>query len=1308
MDTMYPAGPASVPAQLTAPSAAYRRHAWLAMVGLLGFVTIYFALLGWFGWTAYRLLAAIVRGSSDNAVLAGGAGVCAAFLCVFMAKALVFTKRGGSDAQDMELKPADQPELFAFLHRLADEAGAPRPHRVFLSPRVNAGVFYDLSLANLIVPSKKNLEIGLALVNVLNLGELKAVLAHEFGHFAQRTMAVGRWVYIAQQIAGHIIAKRDAFDDFLRGLSRFDLRVAWIGWLLSLIVWSIRSLVEIVFRGVVLAQRALSREMEYQADLVAASLTGSDALVHALHRLGAADDAWDRALNFASREYAHKRPVLDLFAIQTRIIDNLRSVFADAEYGEPPALPAQDRERHRVFRSEMAQPPQMWSTHPANSDREHNIKRVYIACEIDPRPALSLLRDAQALKQRMSRDMLDSAEPWPFVPIETSLEHLQRDYADLALDRRFRGTYLGRSIVRECEQPGELYYGIPADADLHGSLHGLYPESHGQSLERLRELESERAVLEAMRQGHLRAPGGMLRWRGAELPAKQLPKVIAELDAELAPLRQEVREHDRRCRSVHLAAARALGGAWEAQLRGQLAVLHYADHSSANLLDANALLINTYEVVTADRRVSASELNRLIRAANELHAVLRELHEHAPQVTLDRRIADKLGAADWAQALGEFNLPPASTDNIDPWLKAIDNWVRGTNGPLVALRKAALESLLATENEVAHRLHARAAGGESAQAAGQAAEQATGQTVTTRPASAATAMPGDAVAISADAAAAAPPQYPRLLPNGNRRLQTRLGWWDRFQTADGLLPSLARVGAAGGIVGTVLFFGASLGMAKITVINGLAQAMQVRIDETTLELGPLEHRTVELAGEGRHHVVTRTADGAAVEEFDSDAGAHGAHFVYNIGGAAPLVEWTAVYGSRAEVPERKLGTPRWTSSSADYIFEQPPKQISSKGEGGTRTVLMGYAELSPVYQLELIAGEEAQAQIAALHARWDRGDSRHIGTWLAIAGKRSDFAELLAERLRRVPDDVMTLRAEQDAAQGQPAYAQVCARHRALAEQSPQSADLRYVATRCGADDEAQTRAFHDGHARWPDNGWFALASGYSRAERAEWASALPLLQQAAKMPQVGEWVAPEIARVQRAVGGESAALAGGSIESVQLEQLLAIEQGKVPAQSPYSAYVSLKRGDLAAALRIAGADADLHAQMLRLVAASDGAPRTAVAEALRLRPRDDMDDVSVWTALALATRERDDNPRLRELALRSDPREAARIVAFFDAVRGGADLAEAERALGPVTARSRGLAYSTAAIVLGGRCPQAWREGAKRLLFAAERPYFG
>ncbi|MET4728796.1 Zn-dependent protease with chaperone function [Lysobacter enzymogenes] len=1347
MDSMYPAGPASVPAQLTAPSAAYRRHAWLAMLGLLGFVAIYFALLVWFGWTAWRLFAALVQGDGGNLIGNGITGACAAFLCLFMAKALIF-KRRGAGGEDLELKPADQPELFAFLHRLADEAGAPRPHRVFLSPRVNAGVFYDLSLLNLILPSKKNLEIGLGLVNVLNLGELKAVLAHEFGHFAQRTMAVGRWVYVAQQIAAHIIAKRDAFDDFLRALSRFDLRVAWVGWILSLVVWSIRSLVEMVFRLVVLAQRALSREMEYQADLVAASLTGSDALVHALHRLGAADDAWSRTLSFANREYANQRPVADLFAVQTRIIEHLQRVFADAEYGEPPRLPDAGRDQHRVFKSELAQPPQMWSTHPANSDRERNIKRSYIACEIDTRPALELLRDAQALKERISREMIDSAEPLAPVPIADSLERVDRDFDDLALDRRFRGTYLGRSIVRDYERPDELYHSV-ADAALDAQLAGLYPAEHGDALERLRELEAERATLDALRAGHLRAPGGVVRWRGGEFPAKQLPKVLAELDAELAPLREQVRGHDRRCRSVHLAAARALGGPWEALLRGQLAVLHYADHSHADLQDANSLLVNTYEVVTADRRVSSDELNRLVASANQLHRTLDALYAHAAQVRVDSRIAARLGAADWAAALGEFRLPVADRDNIQQWLGAIDTWVRGTVGPLAALRDAALESLLATEDEVARALR----GGERGDADGMVAiAEAPAVEVSTADADAPERTGSAQASIAAvardaseqaafdqaiaervaadgddasdydadnarfarptdDAPAATPRDYTRLKPGNGRKHQTKLGWWDRFQTADGLLPSISRVAAAAGIVGAVLFVGASVGMAKLTVLNGLAQAMRVEVDGRGYDLPPLQNLTVELADGGRHHVVARTADGAVVEEFDSDGPTHASHYVYNIASAAPLVEWTAVYGPGGEVPENKLGAPRWIASSADHIFEEPPKQISTKGKGGSRRVLQGFAELPPSDQLELARDDDEKRALIAAHAHWDAGDSRYLGEWLARAAQLPDFSKLLEQRLRRAPTEVMSLRAEQEAAKGKPDYAQVCARHRALSERTPDSADLRYIAVRCAPDDDARDRAFAEGHARWPEHPWFAMAVGFDANERAQWRQALPLLQQAAKLPQMTEWMSLEAARTQRAIDGESAQAAGaGSLDSRQLKTFLAIEQGAVPRQSPTWAYVALKSGDLAAALDVSKASPEQHAHMLRMAAASDGAPAQMVQEALRQPNAAEPELASAWALAALAEREHDAGAaRLREQAMRTDPEDSAKIAAFFDSVRRGGAVSteQAERALGKINPRSRGIAYATAVVMLGRDCPRAWRDGAKRLLFAAERPYF-
>ena len=79
------------------------------------------------------------------------------------------------------------------------------PYRVFVNHEVNACVFFNQSFWSLIIPARKNLLIGLGLVNRLNLTEFKAVLAHEFGHFSQNSMRLGTYVYTANTTIGKLV-----------------------------------------------------------------------------------------------------------------------------------------------------------------------------------------------------------------------------------------------------------------------------------------------------------------------------------------------------------------------------------------------------------------------------------------------------------------------------------------------------------------------------------------------------------------------------------------------------------------------------------------------------------------------------------------------------------------------------------------------------------------------------------------------------------------------------------------------------------------------------------------------------------------------------------------------------------------------------------------------------------------------------------------------------------------------------------------------------------------------------------------------
>ncbi|MFN7143402.1 MAG: M48 family metallopeptidase, partial [Myxococcota bacterium] len=534
MNAPYPSAPAAVPPDLAKPTPSHRRHTLAAFGALVAFLLLYLGLAAWFGFTAWRL--AMGAWTSPDGFFGYVLAVPPLFLFAFLVKGLFFVRKGDiGDA--IELRPEDEPALFSFIHRVADEAGAPRPHRVFLTPDVNASVFYDLSLRNLVWPSRKNLNIGLGLVNVLTLDELKAVLAHEFGHFAQREMALGTWVYVARQAIGAVVARRDGFDRFLDGLSRVDLRLAWIGWGMRVIVWSIRVVLDTAFRGLVVLERALSREMEFQADLVSVSLCGSDSLVHGLRRIGPADDAMTRAMAFATSEGRAGRPIADLYAVQTGMLAKMRAMWNDPSLGEVPPRPEHAAAAHRVFSRGIAEVPRMWATHPPSHEREENAKARYVPSVLDPRPAWEVFADAAATRRRMTARLyaenMPEAAKAEVAPEADTRARLDEAFTRPALDPAWRGVYVGRSAVRGVRGYKDLFGPVPEDPDaVRAALDALYPDTIVETLRAWRDAESQVSQLEALQKGLLTAPGGVIRFRGRTIPRRDLAGVLAEARAD--------------------------------------------------------------------------------------------------------------------------------------------------------------------------------------------------------------------------------------------------------------------------------------------------------------------------------------------------------------------------------------------------------------------------------------------------------------------------------------------------------------------------------------------------------------------------------------------------------------------------------------------------------------------------------------------------------------------------------------------------------------------------------------------------------
>lgn len=1279
--SLLPAFPDQTPPDLTRATSRYKRHAWLALLGLVLFVGLYLGLAGWFAWTAYRCAVDLVHGGNGLADFFGGA--VSALLAIFLLKALFFIKHTGKSSEDIEITAAEQPELFAYVAALADRAKAPRPHRVFVSARVNAAVFYDLKFINLIFPSKKNLEIGLGLVSSLNLSELSAVLSHELGHFAQRSMAVGRWVYMAQQVAGQIVRTRDWLDRLLMGISNTDIRIAWVGWGLRIIVWSIRSLLETAFGLVLLAQRALGREMEFQADLVSVSLTGSDALVHALHRLGAADEAWSSAVDVAAAELSKGRAVPDLFSLQGRIVERMSVIVGEPGHGASPTLPNSGREQHRVFQQELAEPPRMWSTHPANRDREDNAKRVYVPVELDARPAWALFREPEQLRQRVTAHLFKQSDAYAkAVPIsaEAALEAVDRRYSRPFLDPRYRGVYLGRSVVLPHKKLDDVYGDVVLPEHVAAQLRGLYPEPLAADVRDLRLRAEEHDNLQALHEGFLEAPGGVIRHRGQVVQRRALAGVLAQVKSEVESVRARVQGHDRLCRAAHRSAARALGQGWEQQLYGLSALLHYAGHARANLIDARGHMANVFAVVTADGRVSSAERERLLKACSELYHALWPVFHHAPQLVLSPVVLERMVEAiadegdddkpqDWAGFLPKnFQVPAPDTNNLANWLQVIDSWIDGVLGALGLLERVSLELLLHAEAHVAHSF----LNGVD---------------------------PG-----AAPPTPRAPEKYSTLTPGQERERQKRLDWWDRFQTADGVVPTLARLVVAGGILAGVLGFGMGLAKIPVTVYNGLATRVVVEVEGAKLDLAPYGHADIDLTHAGWHSFVTKHSSGREIEHFGESV-EQGRHYVYNVAGAAPLTQWTAVYGSAAERPPLKLGAGRWMMASVDYLFEEPPSSVDTKSGGATRTVISAVPDLPAPRMLYRVEAASERQQMIVNHAEWDDASSAHVLGWIEQAEESPGAPDVVVRRLARDPEEIISLRVQQDRAT--PAQkAEVCAQQRRLAQAKPESGDLAYLDVRCQPDGPEQGAAFLAGAKRFPNSAFFALAAGYEQMQTEQWEPALDSLDRACEgVPALAEHLRLEEARVLRLLDKWRPESHTNWLEQApELAFLEALDTGK-DVEGAELGYSELAAGHLYQALEATSRDLEVSQRVLRLVAASDGAAPELIERAFALADDAGIDSHTVWPTLALAVRTK----RPYEAWLRKARELAGDKASDIDRVlkvTPESALLTSRQVTTRLTAGQRSPWLVMVAVLLQEKAPQPVREQAKRLLFAAERPY--
>lgn len=370
-------------------------RAVLAIALMLLFYVFALAIAAALGYGGFELLMFVphLRG---KAIIVGAA---VALLCLFAAAVIVWSivpRVDRFDPPGPELTRVDAPALFDEIGAIARATGQAEPRHVYLVPDVNAFVTERGGVMGL--GSQRVMGIGLPLLELLTVSELRAVLAHEFGHFHGGDTKLGPWIYKTRGAMVRTILNLQRAADGTRNVTDGSILV----WLLDLCQLPFRGFIRLYMR----ITQAISRQQERGADALACRAVGSRALAEGLKKVhgGAlAFDAYFRGEVSSVLEAGFLPPIADGFAcfrgsgklheaIQRAVADELSSQEADPYDSHPPL-------RERVAAAEAL----------AVAPRDE-----------DTRESIALIPDVAALEARLAPFLVEGARlspiEWKDVP----------------------------------------------------------------------------------------------------------------------------------------------------------------------------------------------------------------------------------------------------------------------------------------------------------------------------------------------------------------------------------------------------------------------------------------------------------------------------------------------------------------------------------------------------------------------------------------------------------------------------------------------------------------------------------------------------------------------------------------------------------------------------------------------------------------------------------------------------------------------------------------------------------------------------
>lgn len=529
---VYPPSPVEVSHVVKQVNIRFRREVGKTLISIAIFFLVYLALMFLAVilalLTVYGGVLLILAAPKFITLMIGLGLIGLGVMVFFFLVKFIFSVSKYDHSNSIEIFETDQPGLFAFIRQLSKETRTSFPRKIFISPEVNASVFYNSSFWSMFLPVRKNLQIGLGLVNVLTVSEFKAVVAHEFGHFSQRSMKLGSFVYNVNKVIYNLLYQNTGYGNTLNVWANIHTLFALFASLTVKIVQGIQWILRKMYAFVNKNYMGLSREMEFHADAVAAGVTGSESMITALSRLDLADESYNVVLTRYSDLLKEKQVAANVYQDHQVVMQQMLSEHRP-DIKSNVANAGETVTTHRVYNRVNYK--DQWASHPPIEERIKQLAGLGIICEPDNSPAWQLFQNADLLQAALTKKIYEhAAVPEEAVAIDAAIfeERYLKEQEKYKLPAIFNGFFDSRDLVELDMQRIAVEVANETDA---GSLADLVSPENTALPKIIAGLRSDIAILEQITMGIIDIKS--FDFDGKKYPAKEAGAVKEKLETEL-------------------------------------------------------------------------------------------------------------------------------------------------------------------------------------------------------------------------------------------------------------------------------------------------------------------------------------------------------------------------------------------------------------------------------------------------------------------------------------------------------------------------------------------------------------------------------------------------------------------------------------------------------------------------------------------------------------------------------------------------------------------------------------------------------